>query len=122
MDALKNVLDIAKKVGNIEIQQSLIDVQQQILDIQSQMQELRVENEKLKDENSKLLDISEIAKKIERHSQSFVTLFDDETKIKYCSTCWDGDKKLIQLGSSIVPMIEFKCSIKSCENTINYKR
>ena len=117
ISALKDVMELAKKIGNIEIQQKLIEVQQQILDVQQQLTEVREENELLKKDNQRLLDASETEKNIVRHDNSFVTLSCDKSEIRYCSTCWDRDKKIIQLGRWHGG---YKCGNSNCENIIGH--
>ena len=92
-EAVKDVAQIVQKADNIELYKMLLDVQKMALDMQDEVTKLREENKALKD-------MTEFAKKIERHENTYVTLNDDEAKTLYCSCCWDSDKKLIQVNVS----------------------
>ena len=108
LEMIKEALMAAKKIGNVEIQQTLIEVQKQILDTQQEISQLRAENDALRD-------ISELEKKIVRNkSLTVVVLNDDEDQIPYCSRCWDADRKLVQI--IIVDNGKFSCPNKDCQN------
>ena len=90
-DILKDAVDIAQKAQNAELLQKLFDAQQQAL-------QLLEENFELKDALQKTQDIKALEDKIERIPDSFyITISDDEQKIKYCSACWDSTGKTIQI-------------------------
>ncbi len=77
---------IAKKKNDMEFMSTVVEIQTQII-------ELKQQNELL----IKKLDLSD---KILRHSDGlYVTLKDDPNNIRYCSTCWGRDGKLVQIGS-----------------------
>ena len=114
LDIAKDAYTFAKNAGNVEMQQKLIDVQEQIQEMQQQMSELRQKADALESENKRLVDISEIEKKIERYVQTFVTMSDDDAKIKYCSACWDKSKVLIQMMDTRGR--QYSCPNESCNN------
>jgi len=58
------------------------------------------ELQKLQQENAELKKRLEIADDIERHKELFVTRKSGETKTKYCSRCFDAERKLIQVDCS----------------------
>lgn len=95
MDVIKTLTDVvtlAQKSNDIEMIQKVINAQQEILNMQDEMLKLKKENEKLKDEKKN-------GKNIERYRNiTIITLKNDEQKIKYCSRCWDKDRKLIQVN------------------------
>lgn len=81
---IKDLIDEAKEQKNIELVEKLIDIKLTVTD--------------LKDENELLKKKLEINESIERHAEgNYITLKNDSLNIKYCSTCWGKDNKLIQL-------------------------
>jgi len=91
MMELKVSLLSYQKANNIELYQQLLDLGSQALELQS-------ENAKLQQENVDIKKKLEVAGDIERYEGLVVTLKSDETKIKYCSHCWDSKEKLIQVS------------------------
>jgi len=91
-DEIKDVAKVIQKVDNI-------DLYKQLLDLSSQALELQNEVAKLQQENANLTKRLEIEDDIERSEKLFITRKSDSTKIKYCSHCWDADRKLIQIDS-----------------------
>jgi len=89
-DIIKDIAKVAKNAGNIEIFNSLLDVQQQALDLQQ-------ENVKLKQQLEELQNIKELENRVVRHEYTIITLKDDGSDIRYCSSCWDKDRKLVQI-------------------------
>ena len=78
-----------QQVDNISLVEKLIDAQMQILDLVNENQQLR---EQIKEMQAK----EDIAEKIERHDDAYITLADDPDKRIYCSCCWDTKKILVQ--------------------------
>jgi len=111
LEPIRKAADVVKGIGDIPLYNDIIGLQQQILDMQEEINELR-------DENKNLKDISEIEKIIERHVKSFITRSDDEAKVKYCSSCWDNNRKLVQLSESSNPGTLHTCPTKNCGNII----
>lgn len=90
-DGLKDVAKIVQKADNIELYRQILDLSQQALDMQEEIYRLKIENTEIK--KSK-----EIENQIVRYqNELFITLKNDELNIKYCSNCWDTDRKLIQV-------------------------
>lgn len=87
MDLYQLVRDLikeAKEQKNIELVDKLIEVKLAISEIE--------------DENQTLKKQLEQQSQIVRHEDgNYITLMDDPLQIRYCSTCWGNDKKLIQL-------------------------
>ena len=84
---VRDLIEEAKKQKNLELVEKLIDVKKAISGIE--------------DENKELKTQLEIQQKIVRHSDgTYITLENDSNEIKYCSTCWGRDKKLIQIDES----------------------
>ena len=67
----------------------LFDAQKQILDLVD-------ENHKLKEQIKEMQTTADIAGKIERHDDAYITLSDDPDKRIYCSCCWDTKRILVQ--------------------------
>jgi hypothetical protein len=108
-DGIKDVAKVLQQADNVDLYIKLIDLSAQALEMQQ-------ENIRLNEEIVRLKDNSEIAKKIERHSESFLTLKDDDLKTMYCSSCWDKDNKLVQLSIHNNGWM-YKCPNKDCSNT-----
>ena len=81
---IRDLIDEAKK-------QKFYELADKLIDIKLAVSELQEENEKLK----KRISLNE---RIIRHVDgNYVTLKDENPEIKYCSTCWGKEGKLIQL-------------------------
>ena len=89
-DALKDVINIAKKAGNVELYRQLLDLSSQALDMQAEINRLTEENERLKKN-------ADIERKITRYEQPYITLNGENENILYCSTCWAKSNILIQV-------------------------
>lgn len=80
---VRDLIDEAKKQKNLEFVEKLIDIKLAVSDLQ--------------DENDSLKKKLDIVVQVERHDDgNYITLKNDELKIRYCSTCWGKDAKLIQ--------------------------
>ena len=89
-DGIKDVAKILQQADNIDLYRQLLDLSVQARDLQNEVAKLQQENVNLKKE-------LEIEDDIERYEKLFVTRKSDDTKIKYCSRCWDAERKLIQI-------------------------
>lgn len=92
-DGIKDVATVLKTAGNIELYQKLLDIGAQALDMQDELFHLKEENANLKKKN-------DLRPLIERHNESFITLKNDNQRLRYCSHCWDVEEKLVQLHCS----------------------
>ncbi len=54
------------------------------------------ENRKLREQIKEMQKTADIAEKIERHEDAYITLADDPGKRIYCSCCWDTKRMLVQ--------------------------
>ena len=88
-DAIKDGIAVAQQVDNIPLVEKLIEAQKQILDLVN-------ENQKLREQIREMQETTDIAGKIERHEDAYITLADDPDKHIYCSCCWDTKKLLVQ--------------------------
>lgn len=89
-DGLKDAAKIVQKADNIELLQKLLDLEAQALEMQDEIR-------KLKEENFALKEKKDLSAKIERHSESYITIKDDPLPLRYCTHCWDADRLLVQV-------------------------
>lgn len=83
-ELVKDLIDEAKKQKNLNFVEKLIDI--------------KIAISELMDENLELRKQLTIQQNVVRHEDGpYITLENDDKKIKYCSTCWGNDGKLIQL-------------------------
>ena len=87
---IKDIIKFVQKTDNLEMVNTLIDIQSKIIDMQDELMNLREENDKLKKNQ-------EIEEKIMRFPNDTVITLKGEEGIKYCSKCWDDERKLIQV-------------------------
>ena len=90
-EAIKDVAKLAQKADNVELYRQLLDLSAQALDLQA-------ENTRLKEENAELKKRKDLANKIIRHKEPYITLKNDVTDLCYCSHCWDSQQMLIQVN------------------------
>lgn len=88
-EAIKDGIAVAQQADNFPLVRELIDAQKQILDLIEENQRLRVQVRELQE-------TSDIAKKIVRHEDAYITLKDDPQNLIYCSCCWDTKRMLVQ--------------------------
>lgn len=112
-DALKDLIDVAKKAGNLELYRQLSDLTDQIHDLQE-------ENLKLKEEINNISKQKNVESHIIRHSQPFITLDNDEQHLPYCAICWTKEKKLYQMGKANY-YGSMKLFCKNCNNRCLYE-
>lgn len=85
---VRDLIEEAREQKNIGLVDKLIEIKLAISEIQEENRELKMQ---LEQQNQ-----------IVRHDDgNYITLTDDPLKIRYCSTCWGIDKKLIQLMDNI---------------------
>ena len=81
---VRDLIEEAKKNKDLQLVDKLIDIKLSISELQ--------------DENKALKEKLAIQDEIVRHTDgNYITLRNDELQIKYCSTCWGNEQKLIQL-------------------------
>ena len=108
-DGIKDVAKIVQQADNIELYRQLLDLGAQALDLQA-------ENARLRNELLEMKKEKEIESRIERHQQPYLTLIDDAPHLKYCATCWDRDRKLIQMREVTEHMSTGSWTKLSCNN------
>ena len=90
-EGIKDVASIVQKADNIELYRQLLDLSAQALDLQNKVNELTAENDSLKKQR-------DIEAKICRHKEDlYITLKDNDSGLLYCASCWDNNRKLIQV-------------------------
>ena len=108
---LKEIANTLQKSADIGIYSQLIELSSQALDMQSEILRLTEENSKLKRSKN-------IEDKIVRCEVTYITLCDDEAKIKYCSCCWDVNNKLVQVN--VKNSAQYECP--NCNNNGIYNK
>lgn len=88
---VKKYIELYQKCDNIELQKELITLGEKIQEMQDTI-------ETLKQENSELKRIQELSPKLIAHESTYLTKEGQSDSIKYCTTCWESKKKLIQLN------------------------
>lgn len=91
-EAIKDVAIIAQKADNIDLYKKLLDISSDALDLQNKVFELMEENNELR---NKLKEKESIVRHVDG---LYITFANDTPEIRYCSTCWGKDNKLIQLS------------------------
>lgn len=91
LDKIKKGIDIYKKSDNIEFQSDLVELSEKIQQMQETITSLQQENAELKE-------AQRITPKIITHSETFFTIEGQPDDRRYCTTCWETKKKLIQLN------------------------
>ena len=89
-ESIKDVAGIAQKADNIDLYRKLLDIESQALELQDDLSKAHREISRLKDELS-------VKKDIVRHEDGLYITLKGNDDIRYCSTCWGADEKLIQL-------------------------
>ncbi len=88
-EGIKDVAKIVQQADNIELYRQLLDLSAQALEMQSEIA-------RLTKEVSELRKGKDLEQQIIRNKELFITL-KENPEIRYCSHCWDSDKKLIQI-------------------------
>lgn len=88
-EAIKDGITVAQQADNVPLVRELIDAQKQILDLVQ-------ENQKLREKIREMQETADVAGKIVRHEDAYITLRDDPENLIYCSCCWDTKRMLVQ--------------------------
>jgi|BarGraIncu00222A_1022003.scaffolds.fasta_scaffold122507_1 hypothetical protein len=89
---IMNLASNMQKAGNMELYRQLIDLSVQVFEMEQENIRLSVRIigiQKLKDLESRVV----------RHDKVYVTIQGDSKSVKYCSHCWDSERKLIQIDA-----------------------
>lgn len=89
-DQIKDVASILQKTDNIELYGKLIELSVQAFEMQQQ-------NIRLSERIIEIQKLKELESKVMRYDKVYVTIQTDIKEVKYCSHCWDSERKLIQI-------------------------
>lgn len=99
---VRDLIEEAREQKNLSLVEKLIDIKLAISELQ--------------DENETLKKKLELQDEIVRHTEeNYITLKNDGLHIKYCSTCWGNEQKLIQL----CPKDQYPSGYPQCPNCFN---
>ena len=104
IESLKEVLETAKKISNLELQK-------QIIDIQSEIQELQNENWELKKSNDELTKKLKEEKSMSHDKGENVYFHEEPGKEKdgpFCPYCWESSRKQ---GRLYPDGLDLRCNI-----------
>lgn len=90
LDAIKDIVVFIQKTDNIEMVNKIIDIQSIIIEMQNELLSLREENDFLKKNKA-------MEEQIIRYPNDTVVALKGKAEIKFCSRCWDDERKLIQV-------------------------
>lgn len=94
--------------------EEIIEIQTKLMAIQTEAYRLIEENHKLRHNLDLVNEQLTKEKDIERHRENYITLVSDNLKIKYCTSCFGKDQRLIQLVDSSEETGSAYCPI--CKN------
>lgn len=89
-DVIKDAAKVAKEAGNIDLYAKILEVQEKAMDLQN-------ENDRLKKEIETLKNNRETNDALVFRDNEYYLNKDEEEDGPFCSTCWDGNDKLIRL-------------------------
>lgn len=81
---VRDLIEEAREQKNIELVDKLIEIKLAITELQEENQILKKQ-------------LEQQCQTVRHNDGNYITLIDDPLQIRYCSTCWGNDKKLIQL-------------------------
>lgn len=90
-EGIRDVAKIVQQADNIELYRQLIDLSMQAVEMQNDNYRLTLENNELKKQKENEEQILRFENRL------YVQLKNDESKIKFCSNCWDTNRKLVQI-------------------------
>jgi len=92
------ILDNAKEVADLVKKYNDLDFYQKIVDIRDEIFQLREENLALRQRVKELEDSEDISSRLRRAGNVYkLKESDDSESGPYCMTCWDADRKLVNL-------------------------
>lgn len=97
LGVLKDVVTLAKKAENHELNEKVADLQGRFLDIQMQLIDLTNENQNLKQQVSERERETEIGKDLVYQESVYWLRKPEGRDGPYCPNCWDAQRKLIRL-------------------------
>jgi len=93
------ILDNAKEVANLIKKYNDQDLYQKIIDLRDEIFNIREENQQLKERVNELERAEDISAKLEKRDNVYYRTDREEDQAgPFCMTCWDADRKLINLN------------------------
>jgi len=92
IDEIKSVVEVIKKIDNIELYRQILDLQSEIMKLVEENNELKT---KIKELESKFI----LKESFVLGLNSYWIKKGDEYDGPFCTRCWDSDKKLIRIIS-----------------------
>ncbi|MGC8773767.1 MAG: hypothetical protein ACP5R6_00690 [Chlorobaculum sp.] len=91
IDNAMEVADLVKKYNDLDLYQKIVDLQDEIF-------QLREENLSLRNRLKELEFVKDVSSRLRRDGNVYrLKEFDDSESGPYCMTCWDADRKLVNL-------------------------
>lgn len=92
------IIDNAKEVAELVRKYNDLDLYDKIVDLRDEIFNLKEENISLKEKNKELEEAFKIKGNIEREGNVYFLVESDGNKRgPFCLTCWDDDRKLINV-------------------------
>jgi hypothetical protein len=95
------ILDHAKEVADLVKKYNDLDLYQKIIDLRDEIFKLREENQCLRERVKELEQAEDLSSRLRRDGNVYHLKEDDGSESgPYCMTCWDADRKLVNLHLS----------------------
>jgi len=92
------ILDHAKEIADLVKKYNDLDLYQKILDLHDEIFKLREENQCLRERVKELDQAVNFGSRLKRDGNVYrLTESDGSVSGPYCMTCWDADRKLVNL-------------------------
>ena len=93
-----NIVEHAKEIAELIRKYNDIELYQKIVDLRDEIFALREENLALRAKVKELEEVQAITPRLSRDGNVYYLMESDGTKKgPFCMTCWDADKKLVNL-------------------------
>jgi len=93
-----NIVEQAKEIAHLIKKYNDQELYQKIVDLRDEIFELRDENLSLKEKVRELLNAADVSNQLTRNGNQYLRRHPDGSESgPYCMTCWDYDRKLVNL-------------------------
>ena len=92
-----NIIDHAKELADLIKKYNDQDLYERIVTLREEILTLREENLSLKEEVKRFQATTDISGRLIREGNCYFLNDDENRKHPYCLTCWDSDRKLVNL-------------------------